>query len=180
MRVATVEAGSAYGYGFANGTSFAAPHVSGVAALVLGVRDYTPAQLTQLLTDTAQDLGTPGFDSQTGYGIVHAYRAVATALGIPIPTIIPEEEIEIRLIDNQTGSVVRTVYTTEAQGLAWTMTGVPTGEYRIEAGTDRDFDGEMDEVGELYGEWRDRASNTVLPVLDDSALVGLDFTIAPR
>ena len=75
---------------------------------------------------------------------------------------------------------MRTVFTSEAEGLAWTMTDVPTGEYCIEAGTDRDFDGEMGDLGEVFGEWRDASLNAVLLVLDDSALVGLDFAISPR
>jgi len=180
VRVVTVEAGSVHGYGFANGTSFAAPHVSGVAALVLGVRDYTPAQLAQLLSDTAQDVGSLGFDLFTGHGVVDAYRAVATAIGEPIPALIPGEEIEVRLIDNETGTTLLTVTTKEAQDLTWTIREVPVGEYRIEAGTDRNFDGDLDDPGEVYGEWRDALMNRVLIMIDDSSLVGLDFTISPR
>ena len=62
------------------GTSMAAPHVSGTAALVIasGVigPNPTPAQLEARLKATATDLGTPGPDSRYGAGLVNAARAV--------------------------------------------------------------------------------------------------------
>jgi subtilisin family serine protease len=58
------------------GTSQAAPHVAGVAALLVsrGVRGQ--AAVRRLLA-TATDLGTPGPDSQYGAGLVNARAAVA-------------------------------------------------------------------------------------------------------
>jgi serine protease len=62
------------------GTSMAAPHVSGVAALVIasGVigPKPTPAAIETRLKLTARDLGVPGPDSRYGAGIVDAARAV--------------------------------------------------------------------------------------------------------
>lgn len=62
------------------GTSMAAPHVSGVAALVvaskrLGKRP-SAALLTQHLQATSRDLGTPGFDKRYGYGLLDAAAAL--------------------------------------------------------------------------------------------------------
>lgn len=61
------------------GTSSAAPHVSGVAALVLasGVlgRDPTPGVLERHLERTARDLGAPGPDRHYGAGLVDAAAA---------------------------------------------------------------------------------------------------------
>jgi subtilisin family serine protease len=69
-------------YGGACGTSFSAPTVAGVAALVLAANpNLTPAQVTQILLSTADDLGTAGLDPQFGYGRVNAARAVAAAAG---------------------------------------------------------------------------------------------------
>jgi len=61
-----------------SGTSFAAPHVSGVAALVWSQNpSFEQAKIYDVLRSTAVDLGTPGFDNRYGYGKVDAYAAVA-------------------------------------------------------------------------------------------------------
>ncbi|VVB85971.1 Halolysin [uncultured archaeon] len=63
-------------YANETGTSMAAPHVSGVAALIWS---QNPAlsnnEVRQILTNTADDLGSPGRDIYYGYGRVNAYRA---------------------------------------------------------------------------------------------------------
>ncbi len=61
------------------GTSMAAPKASGVAALLYahnpGIRVSQVESILQQTADEAEDAG-PGFDSQFGHGIVHAYRAL--------------------------------------------------------------------------------------------------------
>jgi subtilisin family serine protease len=54
------------------GTSAAAPHAAGCAALALQARgpQTTVRELVQKLTATARDLGTPGPDAITGFGLV--------------------------------------------------------------------------------------------------------------
>lgn len=67
------------GYEPLAGTSMAAPHVSGVAALVvarLGRNRATPKVVYDRLKSTADDLGAPGPDPLFGYGRVNAQRAV--------------------------------------------------------------------------------------------------------
>ena len=62
------------------GTSMAAPHVTGVIALLLASKVLGPhpttKQISQRLTDTARDLGAPGFDHRYGYGLIDAEAAV--------------------------------------------------------------------------------------------------------
>jgi lantibiotic leader peptide-processing serine protease len=61
----------------AAGTSFAAPHVTGVAASVVAVNGSgNPAQLRAQLIGSADDLGSPGTDPFYGKGRVNAARAV--------------------------------------------------------------------------------------------------------
>ncbi|MCC6625839.1 MAG: S8 family serine peptidase [Chloroflexi bacterium] len=63
-----------------NGTSFAAPIVSGVVALMLSVApSLTPADVRRILEGTADDIGPAGFDPAAGWGRVNAARAVAAA-----------------------------------------------------------------------------------------------------
>lgn len=60
-----------------NGTSMAAPHASGVAALLVAKHGKgNPAHIRSLLQQTADDLGQPGVDPYYGKGRVNAARAV--------------------------------------------------------------------------------------------------------
>jgi serine protease len=65
-----------FGYWFFNGTSMAAPHVSGVAALLIARGVATPDEVRYALQSTAEDKGAPGWDSEYGWGIVDAYAAL--------------------------------------------------------------------------------------------------------
>lgn len=71
-------------YDLASGTSFAAAHVSGVAALVLAGAPQTRGKdLLAHIKATATDLGTPGEDEQFGAGCINAHQAlVARTAGI--------------------------------------------------------------------------------------------------
>jgi hypothetical protein len=65
------------GYVLVNGTSFSAPHVAGVAALVISTGVESPAEIRERLLTTAVDAGAPGFDNETGWGILDAAGTVA-------------------------------------------------------------------------------------------------------
>jgi subtilisin family serine protease len=78
------------GYMYAGGTSFSSPIVAGVAALVLSVNpNLTAPQVQDILKQSADDLGTAGWDVYYGSGRVNAARAVALAGGTPLPTPTP-------------------------------------------------------------------------------------------
>jgi subtilisin family serine protease len=65
-------------YAYDSGTSMACPHVSGVAALVFAADDYNiaPEEVSDILFDSAQDLGQTGEDDTFGYGLVDANAAL--------------------------------------------------------------------------------------------------------
>jgi subtilisin family serine protease len=74
-----------------NGTSMAAPHVTGAAALVIDTKrcdldsdgNCTPAEVQQRLEQTAIDLGNPGKDNLYGAGLVNVYQALTKPLTQP-------------------------------------------------------------------------------------------------
>lgn len=69
-------------YTNAAGTSFSAPIVAGVAALVMSANPtLSPAQVQDVLKKSADDLGSPGWDSSYGWGRVNASRAISLATG---------------------------------------------------------------------------------------------------
>jgi hypothetical protein len=69
------------GYAYYQGTSMAAPHVSGVLGLMLSVNPHaTPSMLRGYLSQSALDLGPAGKDTSFGYGLVQATDAVTLAL----------------------------------------------------------------------------------------------------
>jgi subtilisin family serine protease len=76
------------GYQLQAGTSFAAPIVAAAAAWVWTVRPtLTVAQLTEVLRRSARDIGQPGFDNASGYGMLD----IPAALAAPTPADDPVE-----------------------------------------------------------------------------------------
>lgn len=65
-------------YYWSAGTSMAAPHASGVAAIIIGANggSMAPAQVEAALRRSADDLGKPGNDDYYGAGRVNAANAV--------------------------------------------------------------------------------------------------------
>lgn len=67
-------------FGYKSGTSMAAPHVSGVAALIWSVYPQeTRDDVRMRLRNTSDDLGEAGFDYYYGYGRINARKAVASS-----------------------------------------------------------------------------------------------------
>jgi hypothetical protein len=65
------------GYASEDGTSFSAPLVSGAAAAVWTERPtLTNTQLFEVMRRSARDVGKPGWDPDTGYGILDVPAAV--------------------------------------------------------------------------------------------------------
>jgi len=64
-------------YIYVNGTSYAAPLISGLCALLLEAHpDWTPADVMEALRQTASDLGKTGPDNDYGWGLPDALEAL--------------------------------------------------------------------------------------------------------
>jgi subtilisin family serine protease len=78
-----------------SGTSMAAPHVAGAAALLRGYgsKFNTPDKIRSALVHTALDRGSIGWDKYYGWGVVQLYDALrfnpASVTPTPTPTPIP-------------------------------------------------------------------------------------------
>ena len=70
-----------YSIGAFEGTSFSAPHVAGVAALLYRQGITDPAAIEAVLKATATDLGTAGRDNDFGYGLINP-RAALRGMGL--------------------------------------------------------------------------------------------------
>ena len=74
-------------YTWVRGTSFAAPLVSGVCALLLQIHpDWQPGAVAEALRSTASDLGPVGPDTLFGWGLVDAVAASGLILEVPSAT----------------------------------------------------------------------------------------------
>jgi thermitase len=78
------------GYVSTGGTSYSSPIVAGVAALVISANpSLSGPQIQNILKESADDLGTVGWDSTYGSGRVNAARAVSMAVGGAAVDVLP-------------------------------------------------------------------------------------------
>jgi serine protease len=71
----------AFTYQFFQGTSMAAPHVSGFAALLIQQGITSPAAIEAIMKRYATDLGAAGRDNEYGFGLINP-RASLRGLGL--------------------------------------------------------------------------------------------------
>lgn len=76
-----------------SGTSFASPMVAGAAAWVWSARpSLSNGQVADVLRESASDVATPGYDSQTGFGVVNIPKALTARIPRDDP-LEPNDEI---------------------------------------------------------------------------------------
>lgn len=147
-------------YTFYTGTSMAAPHVSGVAALVLAANPgMSGAALKARLLSSATDVGPVGPDDRYGAGIVDAYAAVSGHQ--------PTATTTVSAIDATTGMVSATA-PADADG-SFALTRLPAGSYYVVAAQDENGDGVTGFPGRRMG-WAGGTQPATIAI--DSAHVG--------
>ncbi len=81
------EDGARDGVTLASGTSFSSPIVAGAAAWLATARpDLSNGQLADVLRRSARDVGVPGYDPASGFGVIQ--MAGALALPKPAPDVL--------------------------------------------------------------------------------------------
>jgi subtilisin family serine protease len=125
------------------GTSMAAPHVAGVAALILAQSPgLSVAELRARLLSFAADRGPPGRDDQYGAGIVDARNSLTR-------TLAPPRRVFAQLHDAATGRMIRRVAAQPNGGYAFTA--LPDGDYHVFAGEDENDDAVVGMPGRRWG-----------------------------
>jgi type VII secretion-associated serine protease mycosin len=139
---------------YISGTSFAAPNVSGVVALIRArYPSYTPQQVVDRLRNTSDDKGYAGWDSKYGRGRVNAARALgsgtvggwpssgdsiepnnslASAVRIPVgtttsPTLHPAGDVDFFAVDvGRAGRLdVRVSGIVDTRAYPWNKSSLP-------------------------------------------------------
>ncbi|MGE0032850.1 MAG: S8 family peptidase [Pseudothermotoga sp.] len=167
---------STYGggtYAYAAGTSMAAPHVTGIVALMISRGIVGVENIRNVLRATAIDLGPSGYDIYYGAGLVDAYAAV-TAQGGWVPLIVFSVDQNGKL-DNMT----------VANGLGQFQLEVRKPNVKIYAWLDFDSDDELS-YGDLWGYYGYVGGNpypstdsTILLRLEMGEIREVNFNVAP-
>ncbi|ABR30723.1 peptidase S8 [Thermosipho melanesiensis] len=112
-------------YMFLQGTSMAAPHVAGVAALLYASGKTTPEEIRAALKNTAKDLGPAGEDDYYGAGLIDAYAALNYRGGGSDPNPEPQPEVNTQIF------VLRYDYWTGRYYVVSEMGSVSNGSYTL-------------------------------------------------
>lgn len=163
-------------YGYFTGTSMAAPHVAGAAALLLSINpNLTAYQLRELLRQTAADvsdqnllnLARPGRDDYYGWGVLNLAAAVEAVRNGRLPQH-PVGALYVQARPVQGGNSFST--TADSSGM-YILRELPEGIYEMTACLDVNGNGSCD-PGEPRGQYPE-------PVEARGLRDNISFTIAP-
>lgn len=144
-----------FGYWLFCGTSMATPHVAGAAALLFAAGAPDAATVRSLLESSATDLGTPGYDTTYGYGLVNPAAALQMLLTNDMPptvtitsptsgaTVAGQVVLQAAATDDHgavsvrftaNGATIGTdTYGADGWSATWNTTTLPNGAYILAA-----------------------------------------------
>lgn len=177
-------------YYMGDGTSFAAPYVSGAAALLVAQGASGPAAVEASLTSTARDAGPRGVDPYYGHGVLDVAAALGLGTSVPLDRMsgdaTPEDGLPALAVD-LAGTAVATLapegdvdwYRFTSASAGWfevtvsVMDQVGTGEAAIDPVVEvLDSDGRV--LASVDEKPTNAAESAVFQVAaGDSALVGV-------
>ena len=108
----------------ASGTSFSTPIVAGAASLLLSSRpELSGEEVEQILLNTARDIGSPGIDQYTGYGLLDA-----RALMLGQPGFVTALISHVEVVQIASGPAVRVFGQADASRFAGASLQLGVGE----------------------------------------------------
>lgn len=151
------------GYFYAAGTSMASPHVAGLAALLISKGVTGPANVQNMMQQTATDLGAAGKDTTFGWGLINA----GAALGAPAATN-PVRVFSGTLSGN---AITRSSdMVSAASNGTYSVTNVQAGTWTVFAWQDTNANGVID-ASDMYG------SVAGITVVSGGTTAGVNFSI---
>jgi hypothetical protein len=146
------------GYGSGSGTSFSAPVVAGAAALVISANPTLPGtQVQNILKQTADDLGSAGWDTSYGAGRLNVGSAVLLAAGstpsdgtAPVAAITAPsndstvsgtvtvgasatDDVAVTSVECYVNGTLLGTSTNAIAGFPWNTVAYPNGSYTLQA-----------------------------------------------